>query len=101
MQKQPDGRTPELKKCRVLGPMASIFTSANTGSFRIERPVVDYDKCIKCGICARNCPGNIIEIKKEQKECVEIDYYYCKGCGICANECPQKAIAMVRERGEH
>jgi pyruvate ferredoxin oxidoreductase delta subunit len=98
MLQQPEKHTKKLKSCKVLGPVATIFDSSNTGSWRIERPVVRYEDCTKCGTCARYCPANIIDIHRDKEECVIIDYYYCKGCGICANECPKSCIEMVDER---
>jgi len=89
----------QQKKYRVYGPVATIFSAANTGSWRLERPEVNYSLCSKCGICAKFCPVNIIEINKELKECVAIDMAFCKGCGICANECPKGCIKMVPEKG--
>lgn len=100
MQKQQEKHTKQLKKCRVLGPVATKFTGGNTGSWRLERPVVNFEECIKCGTCAMYCPTDVIEIDKNDKECVKIDYYYCKGCGICAKECPKKCISIVPERSE-
>lgn len=99
MQKQQEKHTPKPQKFRVYGPVATVYGSSNTGSWRILCPKVDYEACIKCGTCARSCPANIIDVIKEQSECVVIDFDYCKGCGICANECPVKCISMVVERG--
>ena len=62
---------------------------------RSFKPVVDMEKCIKCGICETYCPdGTVILLDKKQ---VIFDYRFCKGCGICSNECPRGAIEMVRE----
>lgn len=97
MQKQQEKLTKKLKKYNVQGPVSTDFVAANTGSWRLERPEVDFEACIKCGTCARFCPVNIIEIRKDEKECVVFDFNYCKGCGICANECPTKCISMVPE----
>lgn len=66
-----------------------------TGGWRAEKPIIDQEKCIKCGICWSVCPDSAA-IKKGEK--FEIDYDYCKGCGICANECPAKAIVMELEK---
>jgi len=69
-----------------------------TGSWRSYKPVIDLNKCIACGICAKICPdsaANLKRIKGEMK--AEINYDYCKGCGLCAKECPVKAIRMDAE----
>ena len=88
------------KKCNVLGPVAPVFASANTGSWRLERPSVDFESCIKCGTCERFCPVGIVTVDKTKEECVTFDWNYCKGCGICANECPKQCISMIPERSE-
>ncbi|MCD6461415.1 MAG: 4Fe-4S binding protein [Thermoplasmata archaeon] len=67
-----------------------------TGGWRTFRPVIDYDKCIRCWICWKFCPDAAVHINKEEYR-PEIDYEYCKGCGICANECPKDAITMEKE----
>lgn len=69
----------------------------NTGDWRTIRPILDENKCIKCGLCFLYCPVNAI--KKENDRFV-ITYNYCKGCGICAHECPKNAIEMVKEEGK-
>ena len=99
MQNQQEKHTKKLQKCKVYGPCAIDFVSSNTGSWRIERPVIEYDNCIKCGTCKRYCPADLITVDKEKRECITIDLNYCKGCGICANECPMECIEMVEERG--
>lgn len=100
LQKQQRFNTEGLRKYNVKGPVATIFTAVNTGSWRQERPVVDFEKCIKCGICVNVCPVNIVKIEKGQQQCIAINLDYCKGCGICANECPKNCICMVSERGD-
>jgi 2-oxoacid:acceptor oxidoreductase delta subunit (pyruvate/2-ketoisovalerate family) len=67
----------------------------DTGDWRFERPVVDKDKCILCGICSIYCPVQIIEMVPESH--FEAEMAFCKGCGICAQECPMQAISMVPE----
>jgi 2-oxoacid:acceptor oxidoreductase delta subunit (pyruvate/2-ketoisovalerate family) len=100
MQKQQEKQAQEFKKTNVFGPVATEFTSADTGSWRLERPVVRFEDCIKCGTCEMFCPANVMTVYKDGREaCVEIDYDYCKGCGICVNECPKQCIDFVPERG--
>jgi len=66
-----------------------------TGKWRIERPVIDQSKCIKCILCWVYCPD--AAINRGEDDSVEINYDYCKGCGICADVCPTKAIKLVSE----
>lgn len=76
--------------------------AGRTGSWRVERPVIDYEKCTPakknkaaCHLCWLYCPDGVVT--KEIKP--QIDLEYCKGCGICAEECPTKAIRMIEENG--
>ena len=66
----------------------------DTGSWRVDRPVLDKEKCNYCGLCALYCPPQCMHDKKDHYE-VGLDF--CKGCGICATECPRKALAMIPE----
>ncbi len=101
MQEQPEKLMKQPKKFRILGPVASVFVSSQTGSWRLEKPNIEYEKCIKCGTCEKYCPTNVITINRNRFECIEIMWDYCKGCGICANVCPAKCITMIEERGEN
>ena len=100
MQNQQEKLMKRLEKCNLQGPVASVYTSANTGSWRLERPLVDFEVCIQCGTCVRYCPAGIVTLDKSKRECIQFDWYYCKGCGICANECPKQCITMVEEGGQ-
>ena len=66
-----------------------------TGGWRTEKPVVDQEKCIKCGQCQINCPDGCIFVTQKG---AQPNYDYCKGCGICAQVCPVKCIKMVQEQ---
>ncbi|MEW6077188.1 MAG: 4Fe-4S binding protein [Thermodesulfobacteriota bacterium] len=74
--------------------------AGQTGSWRVERPVLDAAKCIpaktgkeSCFLCWMYCPDGVISRTIPPG----FDFQYCKGCGICAEECPADAITMVRE----
>ncbi|MFB0558553.1 MAG: 4Fe-4S binding protein [Candidatus Bathyarchaeia archaeon] len=67
----------------------------NVANWRIVRPEIDEDKCVKCGLCSQYCPEEAVTLDENRKP--QIDMRFCKGCGICANECPQEAIEMVKE----
>ncbi len=66
-----------------------------TGDWKSQKPVVDTDKCIKCGVCWVFCPDAAIHKNKEGYFLANLDY--CKGCGICARECWTGCIRMVEE----
>lgn len=79
--------------CAVVEPgNASAY---HTGSWRSDRPVWDFEKCIKCANCWMFCPEACIHQRAD--EFYEADLDYCKGCGICAEECPKQAIRMIEE----
>lgn len=98
--KKPIKKPVEYKNKQLYGPVATIFSSTNTGSWRILKPVVNYAECSKCSNCQKFCPTDVIEIKADDINCVEINWDYCKGCGICANVCAKKCITMVEEGSE-
>ncbi len=82
-------------KSKYIAPVgADGVYVINTGDWRTIRPVLNQDKCIKCGICFMYCPVNSI-VKEDGKFIIKYDY--CKGCGICAHECKSDAIVMVQE----
>ena len=66
-----------------------------TGDWRSDRPILDKEKCNKCGLCWLYCPEGAIDPADEGY--FEVNLYYCKGCGICAVECPKDAIKMIEE----
>jgi len=86
-------------------PIGTIILEAGstfevrTGDWRTFKPVIDHNKCTRCGLCYYYCPdGSItLEVKDGKIVKVDIDYYHCKGCAICEGICPVKAITMVEE----
>jgi pyruvate ferredoxin oxidoreductase delta subunit len=66
-----------------------------TGDWRSQRPVVDKDNCIKCGMCWLHCPEGAVMLLEDGY--FEPNLYSCKGCGICAQVCPKKAISLKEE----
>ena len=53
------------------------------------RPLVDPEKCVGCGECARNCAH---DGPKMDGSVMKIDWTACMGCGRCVDVCPVKAI---------
>ncbi|MBR1426998.1 MAG: EFR1 family ferrodoxin [Paludibacteraceae bacterium] len=67
---------------------------------RTFRPVVNEDKCIGCGICARVCPmRNIVVSDREvptpdgRKHLAAIGPH-CTACLGCVHSCPQQAVEV-------
>lgn len=80
--------------CLIVKP--GCAAEFKTGDWRTgQRPVTDYDKCIKCGRCYIYCPD--LAYADRGDGTYEWLGDYCKGCGICAAECPADAIEMKEE----
>jgi len=66
-----------------------------TGDWRSQMPIMDKEKCNKCGLCWLYCPDAAIKLLEDGY--YEADLFYCKGCGICAKVCAREAITMIEE----
>ncbi len=54
---------------------------------------VDFDKCISCGLCSRNCPSKaieLVEVSGKKAPCFHFDT--CVFCYLCVEVCPRNAI---------
>ncbi len=52
-------------------------------------PKVNYDKCVGCGVCGKNCAQNAISYGSGK---ADISEARCVGCGRCIGVCPTDAI---------
>ncbi|TRO51265.1 hydrogenase iron-sulfur subunit, partial [Candidatus Bathyarchaeota archaeon] len=72
---------------------ASILMAEGSVTVEAITPLIQSEKCIACGLCARVCPYNAITVDKEKRE-AEVIEAACAGCGTCGAECPKEAIEM-------
>ena len=83
------------KNCSDICPTGAIkkLTLQEKQNCRIGLVKLDYEKCRKCGLCARTCPKGAIDNSKDKTP----DYHanLCIGCGACEKICPHNAIEIV------
>lgn len=64
--------------------------SNRLGEFAIDR---DYDKCIKCEVCIRQCAFKV-HYKDEDDDTIRHYAEECVGCHRCAVLCPTNALSI-------
>jgi len=63
---------------------------------RTMRPVVDFEKCIKCTLCWLQCPDSCFDVTPDGYYDANLEA--CCGCGVCEAVCPEKdCVTMVNE----
>ncbi len=74
----------------------------------------DPETCKACGLCAKRCPIDAIELvdkpdspkalpgkKLKPKDLKQVSYdaELCIGCGVCVHKCPTQSLSLVRRSG--
>ena len=81
----------------------NTFTKAATEQYPFQKPklqegfrgqpIFDFDLCIGCGTCFRNCPAKAIEmVEVNGKKYPQFNMGKCVFCYQCVDTCPKKAI---------
>lgn len=52
---------------------------------------IDIDKCIGCGLCVKDCVGNVLELRDKKAYRVSEE---CILCGHCVAICPKNAVTI-------
>lgn len=82
--------------CNTICPVGTVLGSVSKYSWLKMR--VDESKCIKCGLCMKNCKTSCINVQKG--EAVTMDYTRCVDCGNCENVCPKGAISFSKVKSK-
>ncbi|EHL05886.1 4Fe-4S dicluster domain-containing protein [Desulfitobacterium hafniense] len=56
---------------------------------------IDYIRCNGCGLCEKNCPGDLIFMDERTKMPVVSYPEECWLCGACRMDCPKDCIKIV------
>ena len=94
--------------CRgCIAHRCELACRKNAISFDVhQRAVIDKDKCVECGACAKVCPYSAIKnykrpcenackvkaISMNEEKAATIDNNKCIACGACVYQCPFGAI---------
>jgi formate hydrogenlyase subunit 6/NADH:ubiquinone oxidoreductase subunit I len=71
--------------CNTICPVGTVLGFISRFSWL--KPVIDTNKCIDCGLCAKNCKSSCINLKEHK-----IDYSRCVACMDCIEKCKKGAI---------
>lgn len=78
--------------CNTICPVGTVLGALSR--FSLLKPVIDTDKCINCGLCARKCKASCIDAKNHS-----IDYSRCVVCMDCLESCNKGAIKYTLRKG--
>lgn len=77
--------------CNTVCPVGTVLGYvARCSLFKMR---VDEDKCVKCGLCEKNCKAACIKVEKGQP--VTFDYTRCVTCGDCQTVCGKRALRLA------
>ena len=77
---------------KAEGDSAAAAAAADAGADE-EKLVCDLDTCIYCGLCAKNCPCDALEVDRKEKTW-KVDEEACVKCGACVDKCPKKCLSI-------
>lgn len=80
--------------CNTICPVGTVLGLLSR--FSLFKPVIDTEKCINCGLCARKCKASCIDAKNHS-----IDYSRCVACMDCLESCNKGAIKYTLRKSSN
>ena len=77
--------------CNTICPVGTVL--GFVAKYSLLKPVIDKDKCVGCGLCARRCKASCIDARNHK-----IDYSRCVACMDCVHECGHGALKYTAGR---
>lgn len=71
--------------CNTICPVGTVLGFISR--FSLLKIYLDENKCVKCGLCSRNCKASCIDFKN-----YKVDYSRCVDCMDCIGKCNKDAI---------
>ena len=71
--------------CNTVCPVGTVLGLLSR--YALFRPVIDAEKCVHCGLCARRCKAACIDIPN-----AAVDHSRCVTCFDCLKQCKHDAI---------
>ena len=89
----------ETKGFKNISELKNIAIKKITSHEKLNKknhlyPLIDKEKCIKCGKCAKICSESEYNALSIDKESLCINKEQCVGCSLCSHICPKEAIKM-------
>ena len=85
-----------LVDCDVEAPNDHLFlniSGAETQAVTLPKPIIDENKCIACGKCAKACNYNALTLISKN---VLLFDELCHSCNVCSYVCPENAISYTQ-----
>jgi formate hydrogenlyase subunit 6/NADH:ubiquinone oxidoreductase subunit I len=83
--------------CRICPMLAFQAVFKKLGLLKLVKN--GSSSCEKCGLCAKVCPTDIIEIQNPTTKLTDITFADCTLCGACVEFCPDDDVMRLQYAG--